>query len=76
MFYKKNIFGNGEGGETFTSEEEWEKKYKKLKDGWDLYLQQGNMKNAREMKERMDKLMTKKPKKQIPSMTDADIDNI
>ena len=39
MFYK-NIFGNGEGGETFTSEEEWEKKYKKLKDGWDLYLQQ------------------------------------
>jgi len=70
-----NIFGGG-GRETFTSEEEWENKYKKLKDGWELYLQQGNMKKAREMKDRMDKLITKKPKKQIPSMTDADIDHI
>lgn len=71
-----NIFGGGGGGETFTSEEEWEKKYKKLKDGWELYLQQGNVKKAREMKDRMDKIITKKPKKQAPSMTDADIDNI
>ena len=28
-----NIFGGG-GRETFTSEEEWENKYKKLKDCW------------------------------------------
>ena len=69
-----NIFGNNTS--SYTSEEEWDKKYNKLKDGWELYLQQGNVKKAREMKDRMDALLTKKPKVQIPQLTDADIDMI
>lgn len=68
-----DIFGSGE---TFETEEEWEKKYNKLKDGWELYVRQGNMKKAREIKDRMSKLVSKKPKKGIEGMTNDDFEAI
>jgi translation initiation factor 1A len=69
-----NIFGGGESN--FTSEEEWEKKYNKLKNGWELYIQQGNIKKAKDMKDRMDTLMTKKPKKEVAGMAQDEFDAI
>jgi translation initiation factor 1A len=61
----QDIFGDG-GESSFSNEEEWETKYNKLKNGWELYIQQGNVKKAKDMKDRMNKLMTKKPNNNIP----------
>ena len=47
------------------NEEEWEKKYTKRRSLWELYLAQGNMKKATEMKQKMENLMDKKPKPKI-----------
>ena len=69
-----NIFGEKT---EFENEEEWQKKYNKTKEAWELYLAQGNTKKATEMKQKMEKLMDKKPKAQIPNkMTEEEIDAI
>ena len=64
----------------FSNEEEWEKKYNKLKNGWELYMEQGNIKKARDMKGRMEKLLKKKPKKEIVGggnkISEAELDAI
>ena len=43
----------------------FQEEYNKLKNGWELYMEQGNIKKARDMKGRMEKLLKKKPKKEI-----------
>ena len=69
-----NIFGEQT---EFENEEEWEKKYNKTKEAWELYMVQGNTKKATEMKQKMEKLMNKKPKAQIPNkMTEEEFDAI
>lgn len=69
-----NIFGEKT---EFDNIEEWERKYKKVKESWELYLAQGNTKKATDMKIKMDKLMSKKPKPEIPDkMTQTEFDNI
>ena len=64
-----NIFGEKT---EFENEEEWEKKYNKTKEAWELYMVQGNTKKATEMKQKMEKLMNKKPKPQIPNQITAE----
>lgn len=69
-----NIFGEQT---EFENEEEWEKKYNKTKEAWELYLERGNTKKATEMKQKMEKLMTKKPKAKIPNkITEEEFDAI
>ena len=69
-----NIFGEKT---EFENDEEWEKKYNKTKEAWELYLMRGNTKKATEMKQKMEKLMDKKPKAEIPNkMTEEEIDAI
>ena len=69
-----NIFGEKT---EFENEEEWEKKYNKTKEAWELYMAQGNTKKATEMKHKMEKLMSKKPKPQIPNkMTEEEFNAI
>ena len=70
-----NIFG---GATAFNTEEEWEKKYNKVKEAWELYLIQGNNKKATEMKQKMEKIMTQKPKVTIPNkqLTEDEFDAI
>ena len=64
-----NIFGEKTELE---NEEEWEKKYNKTKEAWELYMVQGRTKKATEMKQKMEKLMNKKPKPQIPNQITAE----
>ena len=69
-----NMFGEKT---EFENEEELEKKYNKIKEAWELYLAQGNMKKATEMKQKMETLVEKKPKPQIPNkMTEEEFDAI
>ena len=69
-----NIFGDKT---EFENEEEWETKYNKTKEAWELYLVRGNTKKATEMKQKMEKLMDKKPKPEIHNkMTEEEIDAI
>ena len=69
-----NVFGEKT---EFENEEEWEKKYNKTKEAWELYLVRGNTKKATEMKQKMEKLMNKKPKPGIPNkMTEEEFDAI
>ena len=69
-----NIFGEKT---EFENEEEWQKKYNKTKEAWELYLAQGNTKKATEMKQKMEKIMNQKPKEQIPNkMTEEEFDAI
>ena len=69
-----NLFGEKT---EFENEEEWEKKYNKTKEAWELYLMRGNTKKATEMKQKMEKLMDKKPKAQIPNkMTEEEFEAI
>lgn len=71
---QNNIFGEKTD---FDDMEEWENKYNKIKDSWELYIAQGNTKKATEMKQRLEKLMEQKPKPKIPDkMTDAEFDAI
>jgi len=74
LLSEENVFGEKT---EFENEEEWETKYTKTKEAWELYLVRGNTKKATEMKQRMEKLMDKKPKPQIPNkMTEEEIDAI
>jgi translation initiation factor 1A len=69
-----NIFGEKT---EFENEEEWDQKYNKTKDTWELYLERGNTKKATEMKQKMEKLMDKKPKAKVPNkMTQDEFDAI
>jgi translation initiation factor 1A len=69
-----NIFGEKT---EFENEEEWDQKYNKTKDTWELYLERGNTKKATEMKQKMEKLMDKKPKAKVPNkMTQEEFDAI
>lgn len=67
-----NIFGEKT---EFDDIEEWEKKYEKVKQSWELYLLQGNTKKATDMKQKLEKLMEQKPKPKIPEkMTQEEFD--
>jgi Translation initiation factor 1 (IF-1) len=67
-----NIFGEKT---EFDNIEEWENKYNKTKEAWELYLAQGNTKKATDMKQKMEKLMDNKPKPKIPNkMTEEEFD--
>ena len=69
-----NIFGEKT---EFENEEEWQKKYNKTKEAWELYLAQGYTIKATDMKQKMEKLMDKKPKIQIQNkMTTEEFDAI
>lgn len=41
--------------------DEWQKKHDSIKHSWGLFIQQGNIKKAKDMKERLDKHILKKP---------------
>ena len=67
-----NIFGEKT---EYDDIEEWEKKYDKVKQSWELYLAQGNIKKATDMKLKLEKLMEQKPKPKIPEkMTQDEFD--
>ena len=67
-----NIFGEKT---EYDDIEEWEKKYEKVKQSWELYLAQGNIKKATDMKLKLEKLMEQKPKPKIPEkMTQDEFD--
>jgi translation initiation factor 1A len=64
-----NIFGEQT---EFNNVEEWEQKYNKIKEAWELYVIQGNTKKATDMKLKMKKLVLQKPKSDIPNKMTVD----